>query len=258
MTRKSLALIAALALALSGCLGAHEDDEPLDDHATEDAPEPLHATLDANQTNGHAPLTVAFTLNASTQGPLNWSLHPGDGTPPFTGKTLPSTIEHAYPDPGEYTARLAIDAGERTDDATLTLTVQPPSGANGPNGGEGDDASSDEGEGPSDRYDGPDPVTITGNATLGNPLHVGFCFNQGVDGDRHEISSAQPGWAYQIEPAGSFALYWYAGDAYVEQGGDSGTVPSGADTVEICLTENEDDVSEYELTLYDPAHPDAP
>lgn len=257
MERKTLTLLVALALALSGCLGSNgADDEDPDQLDHEDDLEPLQAILDANQTSGQAPLSVTFTLNATDHAPLDWSLDPDDGTPPFTGQTLPATIEHTYRDAGEHTPRFAIDAGNQTDQATLTLTVEPPveddedDDANGDTANDGDDASTN-------GDDVPDPVTVTGTALIGHPFHPAECFHEGVDGDMHEIDPAQPGWAYRLEPTDTFAVYWWNGNEYLEPGDDAGTVPEGADTIELCLMEGNSEAS-YEVILHHPEHPDAP
>lgn len=257
MQRTMLSLLLALSLTLAGCLSFTDGGEELEesDLPSDDEEENLEALLEANQTEGPAPLSVTFTLNATPleNGSLDWTLDPGDESPNATGNQLPHTFNHTYEDAGNYTARLSVDHANQTATASLDVTVPPPEQEEDDAQDE-DDAEEDADE--EESKEAPNPVTLEGTALVGHPLHLAKCLRQGVDGQFHEIAPAEAGWTYQVEPVDTFAVYWWAGSEYVDAGEDAGTVPDQATHVELCLTEGNVD-QDYTVTLWHPDHEDA-
>lgn len=149
-----LALLLALVLSFSGCLGFlgeddpdvqdEEEDDPTDtpddevdpdpaetedpDESEEETNEPPEATLTADLTTGEAPLNVSFTLDGSDadEDPLTWTLDLGDGSDVVEGDELPYVLEHAYAESGNFTAVLTVSDGNETDSAQVELTVAQP------------------------------------------------------------------------------------------------------------------------------------
>lgn len=264
MTSKLALVLLSLTLILSGCLGTSDgDDEALDPtntstqgNETSDvssgtdntAPE---ASLSANQTTGQAPLAVTFTLEGSDADgdALRWTFTIQQGAQLSTGDQLPATVNHTYDRAGNFTAVLTVDDGNQTAGANLTITVTAPDTDDATGNGTGNATTSAD--------DLPDPVVINGTAAVGHPAHILHCFRGGIDGSYHEISPAEGGWTYALEPAEDFAVYWWGDGEFLEAGETSGTVPSEATHAEVCMTEG-NVMGSYSLTLWAPGHPDAP
>jgi PKD repeat protein len=97
--------------------------------------DPMEVTVTADVQQGPAPLTVTLTANATERVcgccdgddtdiiSYGWDLD-DDGTLDQVGESL-HQVEHTYDATGTYTARVIVtDAGERTAEDTVTITVQ--------------------------------------------------------------------------------------------------------------------------------------
>jgi len=268
MRRSIVPVVLGACLALAGCT-ALNSNEPLNPNQADPAePAPPEASLDANRTAGPAPLNVTFTADATSEADASmaWTLDPGDGSPGAEGEATPATRNHTYEQPGTYDATLEVEQANRTDTATVRITVEAAEDAESGS----DDGSGSEDEGEDDGADGdagdggdgadeqvPDPVEVTGEAVLGHPVTGLNCVRQGIDGAIHEIAPAGPGWAYQLAPADGFDVYWWSDDAFLEAGDDQGTVPDEATRAEVCAQTGTVDAT-YTLTLWHPDDPDGP
>lgn len=159
MNPKTLPLLVALAVALSGCLGIFGDDpEPVngdtdngdngdsdngdadngdnganDDNGDDDGPDPIlppTASLTADVVAGATPLNITFTLDGDDPEDfsINWTLDAGDGSAPYTGSgdDLPLDVEHSFEAVGNYTAVFEVTNGEFTETEQLNITVSEP------------------------------------------------------------------------------------------------------------------------------------
>lgn len=264
MSRTLLPILLAASLALAGCVGTDDGDEALEETATDAAenetetPEPT-AALSANRTSGPAPLNVSFSLEASAgNASADWTFEPGDGGEAVEGDASNATVDHTYEEAGNYTALLTVEAGNRTADDAVNVTVEPApeTDASGNETGSEDEEDASDEDGDADASDVPDPVVIEGDTLAGHPAHIQICVRMGVDAGYHEIAPAEAGWTYALEPADSFAVYWWNSDGFVANGEDTGTVPDGATHAEICATTGTV-MSSYTLTLWHPDDPDA-
>lgn len=82
----------------------------------------LLASFTANVTNGHAPLTVAFTdASAGSITNRNWNF--GDGT---MTNTTATSVSHNFGSAGNYTVTLTVNGGAGTNATSLGLVVAAP------------------------------------------------------------------------------------------------------------------------------------
>lgn len=247
-----------LSFSLAGCASSEDDPKPndlvIDGTATSsptpsasgtptpsDAPPadpspsaapgvntPPVASLDADLTEAEAPVDIVFTVDASdAEGDaLTWTLDAdGDGAADSEGtqENLPFDFTYTFDTAGTYEATLTVGDGVEETVATLAVTIL-------------------EAAGPT-----VEPVVITGTALAPNPAHPVQCLRGGVDGDLHSIAPAEAGWTWTIEPD-TFYVYWWAGDTFVDVGGNAGgEVPEGATDAEICSETAVD--ATYTMTL---------
>ncbi|MBC7128185.1 MAG: tandem-95 repeat protein [Thermoplasmatales archaeon] len=91
------------------------------------ANQPPTCSLNANISQGYAPLHVNFIMNASDDGSIaSWELDvDNDGIAEYNGSgPPPSTKQHVYTTPGNYTARLIVrDDKGASDDTEITIRV---------------------------------------------------------------------------------------------------------------------------------------
>jgi hypothetical protein len=155
-----------------------------------------------------APLLLSFVING-TDGDgdaLSWTLSFGDGSENATGADLPVTVEHTYFDAGSFTAVLEVSDGQAAGYANLSVVVSAAQAA-------------------------PEPKVITGDVDPSCALgfgEVGFT-----------VDAAWIGWAYTLTPA-DVNVSWWIGEGLsdpIEDGGNSGTVPTGATSGHICYDE---------------------
>src|SRR5688572_26883310 len=138
-----LAMLLLLAVSLAGCSkGGSGDEGPKGDDDGGDGPvdpgdggdgnetpnSPPTASITASITDGTAPLSVNFTLDASDQDndTLSWTLDAdGDGTPDQEGTnaTFPIVANFTYADAGNFTANLTVTDGTDSTSRELAVSV---------------------------------------------------------------------------------------------------------------------------------------
>lgn len=90
--------------------------------------EPPIAALLATPLSGRQPLPVTLDASVSYDPDgeiVDWSLDPGDGSPPLTGTGTPPAVDHTYTQAGTYTAVLrVVDDKGSSDSAVAEITVR--------------------------------------------------------------------------------------------------------------------------------------
>lgn len=156
-----------VALATAGCLAGSTDETAeegaeLTNASASAASAPLEAQLDANRTEGTAPMDVAFHLDAESNA--TWNLTTGDGGW-AEGSQLPAVVEHTYESSGNHTANLTVVAEDAKGSATLTIHVEPASSGDDRGGNETNEANETDEDGSEDDSDDEERVDESPNCT---------------------------------------------------------------------------------------------
>lgn len=246
MIRKTLPFLLALVFLFSGCLGIFDDDlEAENGEEAETSPEgtttendngdsgsnmtavAITASVEANITEGFAPLDVTFTLtgNHSHGGPLTWSLNTGDDEDAESGDELPTNVTLTFDTAGNHTIVLNVTDGDNSEQANVTITVLP--------------------------EDVPDPIVLEGEVTV---PHLAFfttgsescvSFLTGVSGIDCELFEIEEEWIgrpftgtadggdIDLEFRSSCDVTSESVQMFGNDGHEEGTIPEGAGCVVI-------------------------